>query len=131
MRKFAIGCLLVAGFLTWVVTVVFLWFTTLLAVLGKKLERPGDDLIGNCWTYALPRYHEHGGWLLIRSAYGVRFLKYFKISHVAWVKELPPEGLIMEQFDPISRDHSKWLPWKTIWYHGRVLNYELKRKPRE
>lgn len=128
-RKLAVAILVGVGLLFWAIGVVCLGLTTQLTLLGRRVA-PDDSTYGNCWTYALPRYHKHGGYLLVRPAQGVRVLG-FKVPHVAWISELPIDGLVMEAFDPLDRKVNKWVPWRVVWYHGQVINYERRRKPRD
>lgn len=122
MKKGLIGLLLVLGLIPWLVAMVCLWLSTWMARLGDRIS-PGL-MYGNCWSYALPKFARHGGYLLVRPARGIRLLKMFSVPHVIWVKRLPCEGVELEMFQPIDRDHSSWLPWKTIWYKGQIKRAE-------
>jgi hypothetical protein len=109
------------GFGTWCAAMWLMAATTALAVLGDKVLPNATH--GNCWTFALPRWHIHGGYLLVRNADGQRFLGFLPVPHVAWVKHLGNEALL-EQFDPITRHYSWWMPWFTIYYAGRIKKTE-------
>jgi hypothetical protein len=126
LRRFAHTCLLVVGFPLWLVGVLCFTAASYASIAGEWLM-PGR-MFGNCWTFALPRYVQRGGYLIIRPADGVRFLGAFHIPHVIWARELP-QGMSVEQFVPLKRSHSKWLPWRTVWYEGRLRTRErVKRK---
>lgn len=122
MKKGLIGLLLVLGLIPWLVAMVCLWLSTWMARLGDRIS-PGL-MYGNCWSYALPKFARHGGYLLVRPARGVRLLKMFSVMHVIWVKSLPREGVEMEMFEPLHRRPANWLPWHTIWFRGRIARAE-------
>lgn len=125
LRRLAHSLLLVVGFVVWLAGVLCFTAATYAAVAGEKLM-PGR-MFGNCWTFALPRYLQRGGYLIIRPADDVRFLGIFRITHVIWAQELP-KGMEVEQFVPLTRSRSKWFPWQTIWYAGRQRNRERPRR---
>ena len=121
LRRLAHSLLLVVGFVVWLAGVLCFTAATYAAVACEKLM-PGR-MFGNCWTFALPRYLQRGGYLIIRPADGVRVLGIFHVPHVIWARKLPT-GMPVEQFVPLVRSHSKWFPWRTIWYEGRARNRE-------
>ena len=96
----------------WMMTI-----TTAIVILADKALPNATS--GNCWTYALPKWYRHGGYLLVRNADIVRFLWIFPVPHVAWVKHLGSD-VVVEQFDPVKRKLSKFFPWFTIYYEGKV-----------
>lgn len=122
MKRVMIGLLLLLGLIPWLVAMVCLWLSTWAARIGHRLDP--DLMYGNCWSYALPRFARHGGYLLVRPARGIRLFKVFSVPHVIWVRGLPDEGVELEMFEPINRDRSSWMPWKTIWYKGHVTRAE-------
>lgn len=123
MRRILIGLVLGLGAIPWALGVSLVgvsgWFARVLSHLDPAHK------FGNCWTYALPRYQERGGYLLIRPSRGVKFLSLFLIPHVSWVRELG-DGVDLEQFEPVSRRGGKWFPWYVLWYHGVVTTKERK-----
>lgn len=125
-KTVAIVILFILGFIAWFVGVVFFGITTVFAVIGRTLEHTDPSIAkwGNCWTFALPRFYSHGGYLLIRAADKIRFLWFLKVPHVAWVKVLPKQGLVIESFDPVARKKAFVFPWFVIWYHGRIKRVE-------
>lgn len=125
MKRVIHSLLLIVGFWVWAIGVLFLGLATWIAAVGDQVI-PGL-LYGNCWSYALPRYWGRGGYLIVRRADDVRFLKYFHIPHVMWCAQLPP-GMAVEQFVPLVRSKTQWLPWRTIWYPGRIRLRERRVK---
>ncbi len=124
MKRILIPLLLLLGLIPWLVAMPCMWFSIWVARLGHWLY-PDHDY-GNCWSYALPRFACHGGYLLVRPALGVKLLGLFSVPHVAWVRKLPADGagVEMETFQPQRRVLSRWLPWHTIWYRGYVTGTE-------
>lgn len=125
LKLVARAFLLVAGVSAWTLAMVLLWGSTRTAILGRRLFP--DSLYGNCWTYALPRFSEYGGWLCVRPSQGVRLLGIFRVMHATWVKRLPDDGVELELFQPVDRRKSLWFPWRVIWFHGKVDTKELRR----
>lgn len=123
MKRLAHALLLVLGFCMWAIGTGFFTLAMWIAVAGSKVM-PGT--MGNCWNHALPKYRK-GGYLLIRPADDVRFLGRFPIPHVMWADRLP-DGMPLEQYVPLVRSNSKWLPWRTIWYEGRIRHRERRRR---
>jgi len=121
MRTLIHVFLAAVGFGTWCVAMWAMSATTALAVLGDKVLPHATH--GNCWTYALPKWFHHGGYLLVRNADKQRFLWIFPVPHVAWIKHVGRDTLL-EQFDPVSRHYSWWMPWFTVYYKGRVKTVE-------
>lgn len=74
---------------------------------------------GNCWTYALPRWLLHGGYLAIRPADGVRLLRLLIIPHALWVRQTPGDGKL-KHFAPDKRRESRFLPWYVLYFRGHV-----------
>lgn len=118
------------GFTVWAAGILFMYLSTMLSVLGDRVL-PGATS-GNCWSFALPKWHKHGGYLLIRDADGQRFLNLFKVPHVIWVKTLPPKGstIDLEQFVPVKRKVARWLPLHTVYYEGRTRTTEVPHNSR-
>lgn len=125
MKRVLHSLMLVIGLIGWFIGVLGFVMATGAAVLGERLI-PGFRF-GNCWSFALPRYVQSGGYLIVRPADDVLFLGRFQIPHVIWAQELPL-GMPVQQFVPLARSHSKFLPWKTIWYAGRQRNRERARR---
>lgn len=121
MKRITHTLMLIVGFFAWLLGTLFYSGAMALAVLGDRLI--STETFGNCWTHALTRYHRRGGYLIIRPADDVRFLGRFGIPHVIWCRVLP-DDIQVEQFVPKKRSRSQWLPWKTIWYEGRIRRRE-------
>ena len=78
----------------------------------------------NCWSYATPKWIRYGGYLLIRPADGQRFLKWLPVLHVAWVKNIDPACVEVEQYAPIDRKSGIFLPWHVFYYKGEIKKTE-------
>lgn len=121
MRRIAHSLMLVLGFGAWLCGTLLYAAAMLLAVLGDLLI--STETFGNCWTHAFTRYKRRGGYLIIRPADDIRFLKRWRVPHVMWCRVLP-EDIAVEQFVPSSRSRHQWLPFRTIWYEGRIRHRE-------
>ena len=109
-------CLL--GVFVWGIGNVFYLLSMLMAELMAKISP--EHTHGNCWSYALPRIRKHGGYALVRPADGNnRFMWFFPVWHVLWVKHLPRTAEV-EQFIPLERKTGKWFSVHTWWYRGMV-----------
>ena len=86
-------------------------------MLGKRID-PAHKR-GNCWTYALPEFVEHGGYLAVRASDGLKFLGVFIVPHVLYMPILHGRSVI-SQYVPISRKSSFWFPWYAVNYHGEI-----------
>ena len=122
MKRILIGALLLLGLIPWLVAMPCLWLCTWAARIGHRIDP--DLMYGNCWTYALPRFAQHGGYLMVRPAVGVKLFRWLSVPHVIWIKRLPADGVEMEMFEPRQRQAATWLPWRTIWYRGRITRAE-------
>lgn len=78
---------------------------------------------GNCWTYSIPRWIKSKGYLSLRVAEDVRFLKIFPIIHSQWMRKTPQAGAI-KQFIPRSRVSGDWFPIHTLYFQGRVVSMD-------
>ncbi len=74
---------------------------------------------GNCWSFAVPRWIKYGGYLSMRVAEDVRFLKVFPVLHVLWCRESPRPGS-MRMTRPVKRIEDKWFPVGTIYFTFKV-----------
>ncbi|MDE2399256.1 MAG: hypothetical protein KGL43_04005 [Burkholderiales bacterium] len=93
--------------LPWIVAMLILGVALWLVVMAHKVWPDADR--GNCWSFATPRWYRGGGHLQIRWSEGVRVLG-LRIPHVSWVPKLPPEGIAVEQSEPVKRERGDWLP---------------------
>jgi hypothetical protein len=94
-----------------------------LSYLGNRVYP--DSLRGNCWSYALWRWDKYGGYLAIRKAYGVKFLGWFPVPHVIWVKNLPRKVVRLKQFVPVDRKTAQWIPYFTGYFKGKVISFDV------
>ena len=113
--------LITLGFLAWCVGAWTFAISTLFAVLAEKVKP--NSAHSNCWAFALDRWWRHGGYLLTRSADGVKFLGFFPVPHVAWVSTLGTDTEL-EYFKPIARKSSIWMPWYVLYYSGVISTKE-------
>jgi hypothetical protein len=97
--------------------------TVELALLGHRLLPHAR--VGNCWTFALPRWRARGGYLLVRDS-SERFLGVLPIPHVAWVEHLG-DDTILQQTVPLHR-HKRW--WRSFRFPYRVVRSEAARDAR-
>jgi len=88
-----------------------------LALLGRRID-PAHKR-GNCWTYALPKFLDNGGYLAIRASDGLKFLKVFIVPHVLYMPILHGRSVI-SQYVPIDRKSSFLFPWYAVNYHGEI-----------
>ena len=109
--------LILASVFFWSIAMFFMLITIGFSLLMLKLYP--DSLEGNCWSYALPRWIKHGGYLAVGPAAGQRFLNYFFIPHVIWVKKMSPETEL-EQLVPIRRKSRSFIPYYTLFFKGKV-----------
>jgi hypothetical protein len=83
---------------------------------------------GNCWSYAVPRWLKHGGYLSIRWSRSARLFGVPFIPHVIWVRELC-EHSVVEQTVP-DRTSKSW--WReallSFYFKFHVRNVERKSK---
>ncbi len=92
-----------------------------MAMLGKRIDPTHKR--GNCWTYALPEFIEHGGYLAVRASDGLKFLGVFIVPHVLYMPILHGRSVI-SQYVPINKKSSFLFPWHALNYRGRVRNVE-------
>jgi len=88
-----------------------------LALLGKRIDPTHKR--GNCWTYALPEFIEHGGYLAVRASDGLKLLGVFIVPHVLYMPILHGRSVI-SQYVPIDRKSSFLFPWYAVNYHGEI-----------
>lgn len=79
---------------------------------------------GNCWTYALPRWWRHGGYLAIRRADGVGLCRFLPVPHAIWISRLARRGNVMRQFVPVKRRQTVCCPMFVGYYAGEVRSVE-------
>lgn len=113
----------------WGIGNVFYAMAVLFAVAADLIVP--SSKFGNCWTYALPRWWRHGGYLLVRSADGVKFMNFFPVPHVLWVRKLPRRGVDLQQFVPVDRKPAKWFPLYTTYFNGELRSVEAPHTSRD
>lgn len=123
MRLFLQFAVVLIATIPWILGYLLFGIAYLIHKLGTAIL--GKSNYGNCWTFAMPKWVEHGGYLLIRPADGQRILNYIKVPHVAWVKNLDPKCVEVEQYSPVTRYSTNIFPWYALFYEGEVKNYEV------
>ena len=124
MKRILYGVFFTLGIIFWLVSMAAM----LLVVACERLahwcwpESPG----GNCWTHALKRYRQDGGYLLIRASHSAASMS-IPVPHVLWARELP-DGMSVEHYAPDHRHKpSRWISSYVLWFRGHVLTEETKK----
>lgn len=126
MRRLTHFSLSMMGFVLWGIGNVFYSACVGLAVLAEY-ACPNSEW-GNCWSYVLPKWWKDGGYLLIRRAYGNMVLGFLPLPHVILARKLNSEKAEVEQFYPVDRKKTKWLPWHAVYFRGCVGHGDPPRK---
>jgi hypothetical protein len=121
IRRILHIALVVAGFVPWALAMTLMAVSTGFALLAARAMPSARA--GNCWSYVLPKWAKHGGYMLVRAADGQRFLGLFLVPHVAWVQHLADDNE-MKFFVPERRKSARWVPWYVVYYSGRILRRE-------
>jgi len=112
------------GFVIWGVANAFYSVCIGLSLIADRVI-PGASK-GNCWSYTFARWWKYGGYLAIRKADGNGFIKFLPLPHVIWLKRIDWKFADVEQLIPKVRKHSKWFPWYSIYFDGKVINKEFR-----
>jgi hypothetical protein len=126
MRKIIHFILAMAGFILWGTANIIYSTCAGLAVIGSNLNPKSEW--GNCWSHVLPLWWKHGGYLIVRRAYGNMFLGCLPLPHVLWAKKLNLDRNDVEHFSPVERKRTKWFPWYAVYFRGRVVNGDVAQK---
>lgn len=62
---------------------------------------------GNCWTYAMPRLFDRGGYITFRGVHHNRLFGILPLPHALW---MPSLGEVRMTY-PKHRREGNWLPW--------------------
>jgi hypothetical protein len=117
----------VVAFFMWGVGNLFYTLACFLCMAANKVEP--NSKWGNCWTFASVRWVKQGGYLMVRPADKQRFLGVFPVPHAIWV-EVVGDGNILKQFIPVKRMTGLLMPLHTIYYCGKVQNFETPHNAR-
>ena len=117
MRRFAHLVLVLLAGLPWVIGYFAFATSALLVWVADKVWPEADH--GNCWSYAGPRWLKHGGYLAVRVVPSAKFLGAFPVLHAVLLHQMP-DGAVLEMTMPLRRQKTKWLPWRTFYFHYRV-----------
>lgn len=126
VRQAAHFLLNILAFLPWAVANA-LYALAALLIVGAYKVLP-DSKYGSCWSYAIPRWLLYGGYLVVRPAHGVRFLKVLMIPHVLWMPETPDAEML--QFVPLQRRKASIVPGFTVYFSGYIKTRDSKHRSR-
>lgn len=121
IRRAAHIAVVTLGFLAWAPAMFLLVFSAWCSVRASKIIPHSDTQ--NCWSYALYKFSEYGGHLLIKRAPGQKFLKVFDVYHVSWVKHYSGEDEL-RYFNPVNRKTASWFPYYVVYYEGKIGHRE-------
>ena len=121
MRKALHAIVCRIGVIPWSVGMACMTVTVWMSLLADLIWPNADR--GNCWTFAMPRWRQRGGYLAIRPS--PRPFQF--IPHCIWVWSL--EGCTLEQTIPKKRARSAWQAWRSVYFNYRVTSEE--RRPGE
>ena len=127
MRQAAHAILAMIGVLTWLVAYFFGALSVWLAHLGDWVWPEAD--MGNCWSYALPRWNAKRGALVLVFVEDARFMKVFPVVHCIWMPKGPGHAPF-EMTQPVERRKSQWFPWWAFYFKFRVVSVERRRADR-
>lgn len=119
MRKTLHATVALIAVIPWLAAMLLMWLVIRLCVLADWIMP--DARIGNCWTFALPRWRNRGGYLVIRPSPR----PFAFVPHAIWVYSL--EGVHLEQTMPRKRARSPLQAWRTLYFPYRVVRIE--RRP--
>ncbi len=125
MKRALHASIVLAAVLPWAVAMMLLALALLLVRAAHRVWPDADH--GNCWSFAGPRWHAEGGYLLVRMAEDVRIAGVRVIPHCIWLRSLPA-GADIEQTVPLKRARSAWAFLHTPYFRFRVSRLERTRK---
>ena len=128
MRTIAHAAVVIISFPAYVLLSVALLLMVGGSLLAYKIDP--DAKAGNCWSFALARWFKHGGYLAIRPAGDVWFLRVLPILHCLWIQKLGPSELKMTMpRKRMSGALARWLPWATPYFRFRVVSGDALQSP--
>src|SRR5688572_28438537 len=83
----------------------FLLVFALFAVLADRVLR--NARWGDCWTYSVPRWFKHGGYLSLRPSDGIALFGVIGIPHAIWQAGL---GGALRMTPPLDRNKAMIFP---------------------
>lgn len=121
LRNVCHGTLAVLGGFVWLVV----YFLTLLMIalswLGDRLI-PGSDM-GNCYSYALPRWAQYRGALVLTFVEDVRLLGILPVVHATWAPRGVHNLTETETTVPVRRRSTQWVPWYVFYFKFKVRTW--------
>lgn len=121
LRVALYAALMAVGFVPWALAMVLMSAVMWLATICSRVLP--DAKRQNCWTYAMPKFHRHGGYLMFRYSDGVRMWG-FRFLNCIWLKTLPTEGAELEYFHPNKRRRGWLTPWEVAFHPGHIRTRE-------
>ncbi len=118
------AALVVLACIPWLIATTLLAVAVLLVIWADKVWPEADW--GNCWSFLGPKWAKYGGYIGIRAASDIKFLKIFIIPHAIWIRHLGTDSSVI-QAAPKSRSQSKWLPWRVFYFPFVTLSKERDR----
>lgn len=122
MRRALHALLVILAGPWWLLACLAFGVSVLLVLAADKLIPDADR--GNCWSYVMPRFLKHGGYVCVRAARGARILG-LPIPHAIWLKQMP-HGADLEQTIPTERKRSP-PAWEVFYFKYRVVKHETRR----
>jgi hypothetical protein len=124
MRRALHALLVILAGPWWLIACLTFGVSVLLVLAADKLIPDADR--GNCWSYVMPRFLKHGGYVCIRAARGgVRMLG-LPVPHAIWLKHMP-HGADIEQTVPVERKKSRGLALFSFFFKFKVVKHETRR----
>lgn len=72
---------------------------------------------GNCWTFAVPMWFKHGGYMSLRRSDDIALFGHIGIPHAAWQSSLNGD---LRMTSPVTRVANLFLPIHTL-----LFEYEI------
>lgn len=116
--------LVLAAFCPWLVCLLLAYPVIGLLLLAHKVWPDADT--GNCWTYAVPRWANEGGYIAIRPAGGVRLFRWLRVPHAIWLRNLGSDAELA-QTHPTLRVMARFMPWHVVYFRFYVSAEEKRR----
>lgn len=121
VQRVAHAVLITLSIFPWLIGIFCVTLAALLVILADRIWPRANW--GNCWAYVTPRWVKHGGYLVIRWADNISFLRRLRIPHAFWITKLGTDNEIRQTI-PINRSSSKWFPWRVFYFPYKVIKRE-------
>ena len=88
---------------------------------GRLMRRVWPDAeMGNCYSHALPRWADDGGYLVLMPVPDNKFFWFVPLVHAVWLKTWPSDAH-MEMTKPVKRRSGRFFPLHTFYFRFRVV----------